>query len=103
MHAPSFALAHDEVAVATARSLDGVLIITERRVLVESGDLLTLDVSVGDIRRVELDVEVGRPPTLVIVPRDPDDAPYVLGVPHDQLEAVVRVVFLIGDRLGRLS
>ena len=73
--------------------------LTTERVVVASIERIALDVTIAGIRRVQLDVEVGRPATLILVPHEPEHRPQVLAVPHDELEATTRAVYLLGDRL----
>jgi hypothetical protein len=76
-----------------------MLALTSHREIITSDHRASLDVPVASIRRIQLDVEVGRPATLVIVPHEPEHPPQVLSVPHEELEATTRAVYLLGDRL----
>jgi hypothetical protein len=86
-----------------ARTSPAIVAITDRRLVAAGDDRTVMDLPVSSIRRIELDVERGRPATLVLVPHDPVHEPQVLTVPHEELEPVSRLVFLIGDRLRSLD
>jgi len=86
-----------------ARTIPAMLVVTDRRIIAKDGERLALDVAVEEIRRIQLDVERGRPATLVLVPHRPENEPQVLAVPHEELEAVTRVVNVIGERLRLLD
>jgi len=47
------------------------LLLTDRRLIVASGERLALDISFSELRRIQFDIERQRPATLVIVPEDP--------------------------------
>jgi hypothetical protein len=92
----------DEQLQITARALDGLVAVTDRRVVVRSSGRVSLDVPVENLRRIQFDVERTRPATLVIVPERPMDEPQVLGIPHDEIEAAARAVAEVGKRLSAL-
>ena len=71
----------DEELHIQARSMDSVVAITDRRVIVTSGERIELDIPYEQLRRVQFDIERGRPATLVIVPEWPSDRPQVLAIP----------------------
>jgi hypothetical protein len=99
----SFDLLPDEQLEVVARTEPATLAITDRRLVVAAGARLVLDLPVPGLRRVQLDVERGRPATLVLVPHDPSHEPQVLAVPHGELEPVARLVAVLGKRLGELD
>ena len=92
----------EELHVATDIE-EGLVAVTNRRVIVRAAERVALDVRIEEVRRIQLDVERGRPATMVVVPHSPDHAPQVLSVPVERLEAVSRMVALIGQRLGRMA
>ena len=98
-----FSMAEDERLEVAARANEAVLAITDRRMVVASPERTALDLPVEAIRRVQFDVERGRPATLVIVPHEPAHEPQVLSVPKGELEAAARAVFAIGYRLHDLD
>jgi hypothetical protein len=87
----------DEELHIQARSTEATLAITNRRLIVASGDRVDLDIPYEQLRRIELDIERGRPATLVIVPEWPSDRPQVLAIPPEEYE---RAALGIG-RIGR--
>jgi len=98
-----FELLPDERLQVLARTEPAILAVTDRRMLVVSGERTLLDLPVPGLRRVQLDVERGRPATLVLVPHDATHEPQVLAVPHGELEPVARLVTILGRRLGELD
>ncbi len=98
-----FRLADDERLEIAARTEPELIAITDRRLVVASEQHTALDLPLESIRRVELDVESGRPATLVLVPHEPQHAPAVLVVPHEELEAATRAVYLVANRLRAVS
>jgi hypothetical protein len=58
-----------------------------------------LDLRVTELRRIQFDIERGRPATLVIVPDRATNAPQVVVVPAEQFDAVGRLLSFIGRRL----
>jgi hypothetical protein len=92
----------DEQLHTKARAIDGLVAVTDRRILVQSGGRVALDVRVDQLRRIQFDVERTRPATLVIVPEHPSHEPQVLGIPHEEIEAAAHAVADIGKRLSSL-
>ena len=71
----------EKIAVQAAAD-DGVVIVTDRRLLVTlNTGRFDLDIPFAALRRVQFDIERHRPATLVIVPELPSDRPVVLAVP----------------------
>jgi hypothetical protein len=88
------------IATTTERAL---VAITHRRFIVREAERVTLDLPIEDIRRVQFDVERGRPATLAVVPHSPSHEPQVLAVPIERLDAVTRMIAIVGQRLGALQ
>ena len=55
-----------------------------------------LDVSLGNIRGIQFEIERDRPATLVIVPDDPRNVPQVIAVPPEQYDAVGSALAFVG-------
>jgi hypothetical protein len=91
----------DEALHATARARDAALAVSDRRVVLVSGDRLALNVPFERLRRVQFDIERDRPATLVIVPEHPEDEPQVLPISSEEYEAVARALVVIGHELYR--
>ena len=89
----------DERLEVVAQTDQGTVAVTDQRVIVASEHYTAIDVPLDHIRRVEFDIDRGRPPTLILVPIDPRWAPQVLTVPEDQVPAVLRALALILDRV----
>ena len=70
-----FRLTDDERLLLAARTEPELLAITDRRVVVASEQHMAMDLPVEGLRRVQLDIEVGRPATLVLVPHQPQHPP----------------------------
>ena len=98
-----FQLHDDEQLVLAARTEPELLAIADRRIIVASEYHTALDLPVAGLRRGQLDIEVGRPATLVLVPHEPLHRPQVLLVPHEELETVTRAAYLLGDRLRAIA
>jgi len=75
-----------------ARTSDGVVRLSDRRLTVTTGSRVVLDVDLGGLRRVQFDIEQDRPATLVIVPHDIRCEPQVLSVPVDEIPRVAEVL-----------
>ncbi len=97
------ALDPEESVQARAGARDAVLAVTDRRLLVAYNDRLALNVPFIRIRRIQFDIEQGRPATLVVVPVQPHDEPQVLAVPPEDYEAAARALAIIGQRLAEVS
>jgi hypothetical protein len=98
-----FTLSDDERLEVAARAEEAVLAVTDRRMVVASEDRTALDLPIEAIRRIQFDVERGRPAALVVVPHEPEYQPQVLSVPREQLEAAARAVYLVGYRLQQID
>jgi len=82
-----------------AETVEAIVAVTDRRVLVRDDQRVALDVPFSAIRRIQLDVERDRESTVVIVPEASRHRPQVLTVPSEQLHEIARVVAAIGLRL----
>ncbi|HEY5487182.1 MAG TPA: hypothetical protein VIK06_05990 [Candidatus Limnocylindrales bacterium] len=92
----------DEEVHAAARAADAVLAVSDRRLLVAAGERLALSLPIAELRRVQFDIEKGRPATLVIVPEAATVEPQVLAIPAEQLEAAAQALALVGKRLASM-
>jgi hypothetical protein len=97
------ALDPEETVQARAGALNAALAVTDRRLLVAHNDRLALNVPFQRIRRIQFDIEQGRPATLVVVPVQPHDEPQVLAVAPEDYEAAARALAIIGQRLAEVS
>jgi hypothetical protein len=91
----------DEALHIQARSVDSTVAITSRRLIVTSGERVELDIPYDQLRRVQFDIERGRPATLVIVPEWPTDRPQVLSIPPEEYEHAAYGVGRIGQYLDQ--
>ena len=83
-----------------ARAEDGVVIVTDRRLMVARREgRYDLDIRYESLRRIQFDIERTRPTVLVIVPERPSDPPQVLSIPPDQFQVVGQALAVIGERL----
>jgi hypothetical protein len=89
-----------ETVHVRARALDGVLAVTDHRLLVAERARLALDIRFGEVRRIQFDIERTRPATLVIVPERPAQEPQVLAIPHAELSRAAAALALIGERIA---
>jgi hypothetical protein len=83
----------------TARALEGVLTVTDQRIIVSDEDRIALDVPFQELRRIQFDIERTRPATLSIVPEDASRAPQVLAIPPEEFDRTASALALIGRRL----
>jgi len=88
---------------AAAQAREALLALTSRRLIVADGDRVALNVSIGNIRRIQFDIERHRPAALVIVPEHPADAPQVLSIEPPEYERTARTLAIIGLRLANGS
>jgi hypothetical protein len=73
--------------------------VTDRRLLVTSAGHVRLDIAYDGLRRIEFDIESGRPATLAIVPHLPSDEPQVLAIPRKSLHLAAELLAFVGERL----
>jgi hypothetical protein len=103
----SFPLPHilqpGEVLETRAAAQDAVVAVTSRRLMVTEGERLVLDVPFSELRRVQFDIERGRPATLVIVPEHIANEPRVVAVPISSLRDAALALAAIGERLNPTS
>ncbi|HVB26719.1 MAG TPA: hypothetical protein VNE21_02265 [Mycobacteriales bacterium] len=89
-----------ETVHVRARALAGVIAVTDHRLLVAERTRLALDIPLGEVRRIEFDIERTRPATLVIVPEHPAQEPQVLAIPLAELSRAVAALSFIGERIA---
>ena len=90
----------DEQIHFRTRAMEGLVALTDRRLLVTDTQRVALNVAIDQIRRVQFDIERQRPATLVIVPEHPRDQPQVLSIPPEQYAAAGQALAMIGQRLA---
>jgi len=89
-----------EVVESEAPAADALIAVTRERLLVAEGDKTVLDISFGELRRVQFDIERGRDATLVIVPEHISNWPRILSVPVPNLKETALVLARVGERLN---
>jgi hypothetical protein len=89
----------DEELHVQARALDGTVAVTNRRLVVTNDGRVALDVGYEELRRIQFDIERGRPATFAIVPDAPSHPPEVLAIPPSQYEDAARVLAVVGQRI----
>jgi hypothetical protein len=87
---------HEPASDIVAGTPDANVRLADGRLSVAIAGRVRLDVAVGDVRRIQFDIERDRPATLAIVPEDPRDPPQVLPIPAEQF-------FAVGDLLARIA
>ena len=97
---PGVATPFDEPVQLRAELGDTAIVVTDRRLVVLTGDRHSLDVPLDGVRRIQFDIERSRPATLVIVPEHPSHEPQVLAVPHQYYEEVAEALVIVGRRLA---
>jgi hypothetical protein len=83
-----------------APAVDGVLAVTDHRLLVAERARLALDIPFGEVRRIQFDIERTRPATFFIVPEHPTQEPQVLAIPIAELPRAAAVLSFIGERIA---
>jgi hypothetical protein len=73
--------------------------VTDRRLLVTSAGHVRLDIAYDGLRRIEFDIESGRPATMVLVPHRTSDEPQVLAIPNKSLHQAAELLAFVGERL----
>jgi hypothetical protein len=102
-HAAMRILDAGETVHVQASAVDAMLLVTDRRLAIAAEDRVTLDIPFDGLRRIQFDIERGRPATLVVVPHHPSHEPQVLAIPPDRYDEVTRALAVIGNRLAELS
>lgn len=92
-------LGRDEVVRGVLNGIGGRLVITDRRVVITENGVITLDVSIDNLRLVEFDLESQRPATVIIVPEHPRDPPRQLAIEPHQFDEVASVLAQLGPRI----
>lgn len=87
---------------AAARATDAFMAVSNRRLLVAAGERLALSLPIEAVRRIQFDIEKGRPATVVIVPEAAMVEPQVLLIPNEQLEAAALALAAVGIRLAAM-
>jgi hypothetical protein len=96
------ALDGDEI-LARANATSGVIAVTARRLLVALPHRLALNVPISNVRRIQFDIEAGRPAAIAIVPDSPKDEPVLLTIPPEEYEAVSEALVIVGRELQKVS
>jgi hypothetical protein len=73
--------------------------VTDRRLIVTSAGHVRLDIPYERLRRIQFDIETGRPATMVIVPHLPSDEPQVLAIPQESYHRAGELLAFVGERL----
>jgi hypothetical protein len=95
-------LGADERIEAHALAVDASLVLTNRRLVVATEATLTMDVPIEEVRRIQFDIEKGRPATFVVVPEWPTNPPQSLAIPPEQYGPIASLLTVIGTRLHEL-
>ena len=97
MHNESNLQAISPQDIRAQSSADGhVVVLTDELLRVGSGEEVHLDVPIGDIRRIQFDVERDRPATLVIVPDAAWRDSQIIMVEPKDYEGVAHVITVLG-------
>jgi len=89
-----------EVLEGRADANGTVIAVTRERLVVAEGDGQVLDIGFDELRRIQFDIERGRPATVVIVPEHISNWPRVVSVPVQSLREAALVLARIGERLN---
>ena len=89
----------DEHVELSLRSDGTEFRVTDRRLVVISGEHVRLDIRIDELRRIQFDIEAMRPATMVIVPHQASQEPQVLSVPRASLREAAKLLAFLADRL----
>jgi hypothetical protein len=89
-----------EVVEGHADADGTVIAVTRERLVVAEGDAPVLDIPFSELRRIQFDIERGRPATLVIVPEHVRNWPRVVSIPTSTLREAAFVLARVGERLN---
>jgi hypothetical protein len=96
-------LGADEHIEVHAQAVDASLVLTNRRLVVATGARVMVDVPIGEVRRIQFDIEKGRPATFVVVPEWPSHPPQSLAIPPEQYGPLADLLTALGTRLHSLA
>jgi hypothetical protein len=91
-----------EVVAVAARAIEGILAVTDRRVLVKISNRVALAAPFHGLRRIQFDIEQRRPATMVIVPQDPALEAQVLSIPPSEIQPAAEAIRTVGHRFAEL-
>ncbi len=94
-------VAPDERLHVVAKASDHRILVTDRRIAVAEDDRITLDIPIGKLRRIEFDIEKGRPATLILVPERPSEPPKPITVPVEDYPHVAQALAVLSELLVR--
>ncbi len=102
MPKPSPLRAIDPQDILAQTSADGHdLVVTSQFLRVGADQHVRLDVPIGNVRRIQFDIERDRPATLVIVPDRPSDEPQVISVPPNDYLGVSHALAVLGLEMAK--
>jgi hypothetical protein len=97
------ALAPGEAIRFRARATDGMIALSDRRLLVAASERLALSLPYSELRRIQFDIERGRPAALAFVPDLPHHEPVMLSIPPEEYRAVGEALIAIAQQLFALD
>ena len=89
----------DEQVEHSLRSDATELRVTDRRLVVNGGVNIRLNIAFDELRRIQFDIEATRPATMVIVPHRADKFPEVLSIPRESLAEAALLLTFIAERM----
>ena len=92
-----------ETVVVEALAREATIVVTDRRVAIAADGRVAMDLPIGELRRIQFDIERRRPATLVLAPDQAAREPQVLAIPPEQIDAVTQALAVIGNRLAEAS
>ena len=99
----AFAITSAEYVLCLIATDGGHLLITKDRIAVSHGHRVTMDLPIGALRRIQLDIERNRPATFVIVPDSPQTEPAVVPIPVPDYDVLTAACAHIGRLLEGLD
>jgi hypothetical protein len=96
-------LAPGEAIRYRARATDGTIAVSDRRLLIAASERLALSLPYSELRRIQFDIERGRPAALAFVPELPHHEPVMLTIPPEEYRAVGEALIAIAEHLFALD
>jgi hypothetical protein len=96
-------LAPSERLAVAAQAVEGLIAVTDRRIVVKMKRRVALDAEFKALRRIQFDIERRRPATLVIVPEDPTDEAQVLSIPPTEIPRVTEALVIVSRGFAGLN
>src|SRR3954452_6424018 len=92
----------DEIRIL-GHANNGAFAVTDRRLIVGGPAGVGLDIPFATVRRIQFDLEPGRPASVAFVSNDPHDEVVLLSIPPEEYGAITDALLAIGRQLAALT